>query len=1788
MRKFIFLFILISILIPTFSYAQTVQEMWTARYNGTGNNYDEAHAIAVDASGNVYVTGESKGSSGNLDYVTIKYSPNGNKVWEARYNGPGNGDDRATAIAVDGNNGSVYVTGESRGSSSYLDYATIKYDTNGNQLWVARYNGPVNSDDRAHGIALDGNGNVYVTGESKGTSTGLDYATIKYTASGTQTWVKRYNGPINNSDIAYAIAVDINGNIYVTGESKGSTSCLDYATVKYDINGNQKWVKRYNGSANYNDSAYAIGLDGSGNIYVTGKTKNSSSYYDYVTIKYDTYGTEKWVKTYNGPGNGDDVAYAMAVDSSGNVYVTGESKGNGTYKDYATVKYDTYGNEVWIARYNGSGNSDDSAYAITIDGNGNTYVTGGSINCPSDYATIKYDVNGNAVWIATYNGPANGSDIANAIAVDANGNVYVTGKSDGSSTNVDYLTIKYSALIANFSADLTSGNSPLTVQFTDKSTGNITSWSWNFGDAHTSTDQNPSHTYNSVGDFTVTLTVTGPGGSNTMQKTNFIHISPPPVSAAFHAEQTSVNKDVLVNFHDDSTGNIATWSWNFGDGSLTSNLQNPSHTYSTAGTYTVTLTVTGSGGGTSTKTVINYISVYNPPVAAFHAGQTSVNKNVAVNFYDDSTGNIATWSWNFGDGSPTSNLQNPSHTYSTAGTYTVTLTVTGSGGGTSTKTEINYIHVYNPPVAAFHGSPTSGNKDLTVDFHDDSTGNIATWSWNFGDGSPTSNLQNPSHTYSTAGTYTVTLTVTGSGGGTSTKTEINYIHVYNPPVAAFHGSPTSGNKDLTVDFHDDSTGNIATWSWNFGDGSPTSNLQNPSHTYTTVGTHTVTLTVTGSGGGTSTKTETNYISVHTPSSAAFHAGQTSVNKNVAVNFYDDSTGDIASWSWDFGDGGTSTSQNPSHTYTTASTYTVTLTVTGSGGGTSTETKTGYISVYNPPLAAFHAGQTSVNKNVAVNFYDDSTGDIASWSWDFGDGGTSTSKNPSHTYTTASTYTVTLTVTGSGGGTSTKTETNYIHVYNIPVAAFHGSPTSGNKDLTVDFHDDSTGDIASWSWDFGDGGTSTSKNPSHTYTTASTYTVTLTVTGSGGGTSTKTETNYIHVYNIPVAAFHGNPTSGNKDLTVDFHDDSTGDIASWLWNFGDGGTSTSQSPSHTYTTASTRTVTLTVTGSGGGTSMETKTGYISVYNPQVAAFHAGQTSVNEDVPVNFHDDSTGDIASWLWDFGDGGTSTSQSPSHTYTTASTYTVTLTVTGSGGGTSTETKTGYITVSVPIPPPPVADFSANVTSGNEPLEVLFKDKSTGAIDSWLWDFGDGDISTDQNPSHTYTDTGNFTVTLTVTGPGGSNSEIKTAYITVRECNVMVPQNYPTIQKAIDASEEGCTILVSSGTYLENINFHGKALRVKGVGTSGFCNCSSDMENKVTILGLYKTSVVTFNTGENRNSIIEGVIIKNGYAPVGGGILIDNASPTVRDCYIYENHAYSESTSVHGGGIAVTGSNASPLIFNNLIFKNTAQGPMADSNGGGVYVADGASPTIQNCTIADNTSKDAGDGIYVSGDSSLSIVDSIIWRNIGSDIYCETGCSMAVSYSDVGESIPGIGNISTDPIFVHGILGTSSLGNYYLSHVRAGQDKDSPCIDAGSTLALYAGLDIRNTATDGITDRGNVDMGFHYTPTLLYIEDALTSPGAVFGRGQNIRYSIVYTIEGNPDTLYKVTGKITVRGAYKYSVSRTEQHYPGAYTMHFDSTVPSTARSGSAVVTYKATLKQAGKKDKLAIDTRISEIGIR
>jgi len=334
--KWVILSLVFILFIFTGSVLSQVAQQWVARYNGPSNDYDYATSIALDGSGNVYVTGYSYGSGTYQDYCTIKYNSSGDTVWVRRYNGPGNYNDWSYSIAVDGS-GNVYVTGESYGSVTYTDYCTIKYNSSGVQQWVARYNGPGNDEDDAYSIAVDGSGNVYVTGESTGSGTSRDYCTIKYNSSGDTVWVRRYDGPGNYKDWSYSIAVDGSGNVYVTGGSYGSETGPDYCTIKYNSSGVQQWVARYNGPGNNDDRALSIAVDGSGNVYVTGYSYGGGTYADYCTIKYNSSGVQQWEARYNGPGNYHDYANSIAIDNSGNVYVTGYSWG--TYYDYCTIKY---------------------------------------------------------------------------------------------------------------------------------------------------------------------------------------------------------------------------------------------------------------------------------------------------------------------------------------------------------------------------------------------------------------------------------------------------------------------------------------------------------------------------------------------------------------------------------------------------------------------------------------------------------------------------------------------------------------------------------------------------------------------------------------------------------------------------------------------------------------------------------------------------------------------------------------------------------------------------------------------------------------------------------------------------------------------------------------------------------------------------------------------------------------------------------------------------------------------------------------------------------------------------------------------------------------------------------------------------------------------------------------------------------------------------------------------------------------------------------------------------------
>ncbi len=387
----------------TIKYSPEGEELWVRRYNGPANGDDGAMAIAIDGQDNVYVTGWSDGPGIRTDYVTIKYAADGRQLWVQRYHTPGNGNHYPRAIVADGQ-GNVYVTGESHSweSRTDSDFATIKYNTDGKRLWVRRYNGPGNGWDEPNAIAVDHRGNVYVTGNSEGYRTGYDFATIMYDSKGRQIWVSRYQGPgiatLYNNDYARAIAVDGQGNVYVTGAS--SDEWGDYhhfITIKYSQRGKELWVRRHQSPG---FGATGMALDSQGNVYVTGYINGSWNGWlalQNLTIKYDKNGQQLWAKrakewaTYFSIYN-YDLAPAIAVDRQGNAYITNNSAIEGNPWDSVgslrTFKYDTNGKLQWEEIY-------DYGYSrgIALDNQDNVYINGSSGN---DYLTIKYTQNAEA------------------------------------------------------------------------------------------------------------------------------------------------------------------------------------------------------------------------------------------------------------------------------------------------------------------------------------------------------------------------------------------------------------------------------------------------------------------------------------------------------------------------------------------------------------------------------------------------------------------------------------------------------------------------------------------------------------------------------------------------------------------------------------------------------------------------------------------------------------------------------------------------------------------------------------------------------------------------------------------------------------------------------------------------------------------------------------------------------------------------------------------------------------------------------------------------------------------------------------------------------------------------------------------------------------------------------------------------------------------------------------------------------------------------------------------------
>jgi|GEM_PF-1693738 len=607
---------------------------------------------------------------------------------------------------------------------------------------------------------------------------------------------------------------------------------------------------------------------------------------------------------------------------------------------------------------------------------------------------------------------------------------------------------------------------------------------------------------------------------------------------------------------------------------------------------------------------------------------------------------------------------------------------------------------------------------------------------------------------------------TWSYSASTTTSPVMFVHQRNPDSLIFLQQPpqyySPGNTSVSFSVIADP--NTDTYYWNYTGSDVTINQANAGDNFITLdfgpSATSGDLEVYGTNSNCPNPGPTSVlpITVGPPPAitADFSGTPTSGETPLLVNFTDLSTGSVDSWTWGFGDGNTSIVQNPSNTYAGIGTYSVSLTVTNTNGS-DTETKTDYITVTAPVITPeFTANVTSGDAPLIVTFSDQSIGSNISWLWDFGDGNTSTNQSPVHTYSNPGTYTVSLTITDPYSS-QTEVKTDYITALTPAITPeFEGTPTSGNIPFDVAFTDLSIGSNISWLWDFGDGTTSIDQNPTHTYSDTNSYTVSLTISDAYSS-ETETKTDYI-IANPPIlySDFVGNPVSGDYPLEVTFTDISVGNADTWLWDFGDGDTSTDQNPVHTYMDEGVYTVSLTITDQYGSDT-EIKTDYITVA-AIVANFEANPTTGNLPLDVTFTDLSTGEIDSWEWDFGDGNTSSFQLPVHTYMESGNYNVSLTVTGTAGS-NTLVMEDYIYVTVPAP---VAEFSATPTFGEAPLLVTFSDLSTGDIDTWDWEFGDGESSNEQNPSHEYQTPGNFTISLTVIGEGGDSKMTKEDYILI------------------------------------------------------------------------------------------------------------------------------------------------------------------------------------------------------------------------------------------------------------------------------------------------------------------------------------------------------------------------------------------------------------------------------------------
>lgn len=865
-------------------------------------------------------------------------------------------------------------------------------------------------------------------------------------------------------------------------------------------------------------------------------------------------------------------------------------------------------------------------------------------------------------------------------------------------------------------------SNPDSLHFYPASTAGVSSYSWNFGDGGTSSYIYPWHDFAGPGVYNVCLTVADTNGS-TCTWCDTVQIGTVATCNASFSHYILNNPDSLHFYPTGSSGTA--YYWNFGDGT-TSPLQYPWHYYTSPGTYQVCLTVADTSGVTCSK--CDTVTVGSPSACSAAFSHYSLNNPDSLHFYATATSGIASWYWNFGDGT-TSTLQYPWHYFATAGTYYVCLTVVDSNGQTCTSCD----NVHVGPVATCSAAITyySINGPDSIRFHGPTTG-VLTYSWTFGDGG-TASVSNPLHIFANSGTFYVCLSVVDSNGQTCSSCDTVTVAPATTCNAGYGHYELNGDS---IHFYPTVTTNTSYY-WSFGDGTYSTKLD-PFHTYASSGTYNACLTVVDTAGQTCTWCDT--VTFVGPNASTCSAAFTyySINGPDSIRFHGPATG-VASYSWNFGDGGTATGYNPLHIFASSGSYYVCLSVVDSNGQTCSTCDTVNIGTISATCNAQFSFYTLTNPD-SLHFYPTGT-PASAYYWSFGDGTTSTLQYPWHHFSGPGAYHVCLTIEDTTGAQCSWCDT--VHVAGTSTtcnAAFSHYNLTSNVDS---FHFYPTGPHAlSYYWTFGDGGTSTNMDPWHFYSNPGTYTACLTVVDSNGSTCTSCDTVTVAPSNICSAGF-SYYTLHNPDS---LHFYPTGAPAvSYYWSFGDGTTSTAQYPWHYYTHSGTYYVCLTVVADTAGltcTSCDTvQVGSAPACSAAFTDYHltgAGADSVHF-YPTGIHG------VAYYWNFGDGDTSSNFDPWHFYATAGTYYACLTVVDSAGTTCTSCDTvqaGNTAVCSAL-------FSHYSPTSNADSVHFYPLASNGT--AYYWSFGDSGTSTQEYPWYYYSHYGTYYVCLTVVDTSGA-----------------------------------------------------------------------------------------------------------------------------------------------------------------------------------------------------------------------------------------------------------------------------------------------------------------------------------------------------------------------------------------------------------------------------------------------------